>query len=137
MPRIIAIDYGAKRTGLAWTDPLRIIASALETVPTGELMKRLHHLVHTEDIDGFLLGQPARLDGSDTHMSQPVRDFHQKLLRTFPGKTVELWDEQFTSRMAGQALLEAGVSKKKRREKGILDRVSATIILQEYLASQR
>lgn len=137
MPRIIAIDYGGKRSGLAWTDPLQIIATALETVATGDLLARLKQLVAKEEVEGFLLGLPARLDGSDTHMSQPVREFRKKLEKTFPGLPVTFWDEQFTSRMAGQALIEAGVSKKKRRQKGILDRVSATLILQEYLASQR
>jgi len=133
--RIIAIDYGLKRTGLAWTDPLQIIASGLETVPTPDLLPTLKSLVEKNPVEGFLLGWPTRLDGSDTHSTEAVRKFHKQLNKTFSGQWVELWEEQFTSKMAVQAMVQSGMSKKKRREKGMVDRMSATLILQEYLES--
>lgn len=136
MSRIIAIDYGLRRTGLAWTDPLQIIASGLETVATPQLMVELKRLVAGESIEGFLLGWPTRLDGSDTNSTEAVRKFKKRLNKEFPDLSVELWDEQFTSKMAVRALVDAGVKKKKRREKGAIDRMSATLILQEYLASK-
>lgn len=135
MGRLIAIDYGKKRTGLAWTDPMRIIATGLKTVPTGELMPRLKELVAQETIDGFVLGMPYQLDGSDTDTTQPVLAFEKKLRKAFPGKEIALWDEQFTSKMAMQAMIQAGVPKMKRRNKALVDQVSATIILQDYLAN--
>ena len=136
MSRIIAIDYGNKRTGLAWTDPLQIIASGLETVPTGELLPKLQTLVSEEDVEGFVLGWPTRLDGSDTNSTESVRQFSNRLRKVFPDLYIELWDEQFTSKMAVQALVQAGVKKKKRREKGAIDRMSATLILKDYLESK-
>lgn len=136
MARVIAIDYGKKRTGLAWTDPMQLIASALETVPTDRLEARLQVLVGQEDIEGFVLGMPTRLDGTDTDSTASVRSFEVRLRKMFPGRAVELWDEQFTSKMAKAAMLEAGFSKKKRRDKSLVDQISATILLQEYLESR-
>ncbi len=136
MSRIISIDYGLKRTGLAWTDPLQIIASGLDTVHTPQLMNKLKELVAKEPVEGFVLGWPTRLDGRDTNCTGEIRNFKARLDKTFPKLYVELWDEQFTSKMAVQAMVAAGVSKKKRREKGSIDRMSATLILQEYLASK-
>lgn len=135
MSRIIAIDYGLKRTGLAWTDPLQIIASGLETVPTKDLMATLKDLIAKNPVEGILLGWPTRLDGSDTHSTEAVRKFHKQLDKTFTSLWVKLWEEQFTSKMAVQALVQSGMSKKKRRVKGMVDRMSATLILQEYLES--
>lgn len=136
MSRIISIDYGLRRTGLAWTDPLQIIASGLDTVATSQLMNELKAMVAKEPVEGFLLGWPTRLDGSDTNSTEAVRKFKARLEKTFPKLYVQLWDEQFTSKMAVQAMVAAGVSRKKRREKGSIDRMSATLILQEYLASK-
>lgn len=136
MARVIAIDYGKKRTGLAWTDPLEMIASALETVPTERLAERLKTLVAQEDVRGFVLGMPTRLDGSDTDSTPAVRGFERKLRKMFPDREVTLWDEQFTSKMAVQAMVRAGFSKKKRRDKSLVDQISATLILQEYLESR-
>ncbi|MEM0998490.1 MAG: Holliday junction resolvase RuvX [Bacteroidota bacterium] len=135
MARIIAIDYGLKRTGLAWTDPLQIIASGLETVLTKELEAKLEALVRREEVEAFVLGMPTNLDGEDTHTTQPVLKFKQRLEKLFPDREVILWDEQFTSKMAMRAMIEAGVPKKKRRNKALVDQVSATIILQDYLAN--
>lgn len=136
MPRIVAIDYGLKRTGLAWTDPLKIIATGLETVATDQLMNRLKELVANERIEAFVLGMPYQLDGSDTHTTQPVLEFEKRLRKQFPNKAVFMQDEQFTSKMAMQSMIQAGLGKKKRRNKALVDQVSATIILQEYLASK-
>lgn len=136
MPRIIAIDYGLKRCGLAWTDPDQIIASGLETVPKADLLPRLQTLCKGEAIEGFLLGFPTKSDGSDTDATQPVRDFEIKLKKAFPGKAVMRWDERYSSRRAMGELVAAGVPKKKRRNKALLDQMSATLILQEYLESQ-
>lgn len=136
MSRILAIDYGKKRTGLAWTDPLQLIATGLETVATQDLLSRLKELVAAEEIETFILGLPYRLDGTDTDMTQPVMELKKKLEKNFPAQELILWDEQFTSKMAMEAMIKAGVPKKKRRDKALVDQVSATIILQDYLASR-
>lgn len=133
MARILAIDYGRKRTGLAWTDPLQIIASPLETVSTDKLKERLKTLFQQESIESIVLGYPTRMDGSDSHVTEDVRQLEAWLQTTFPQVAIHRWDERFTSKRAQQALIEAGVKKKKRREKGILDRTAAVLMLQEYL----
>lgn len=133
MQRILAIDYGKKRTGLAWTDVNQIIATALETVDTSKLKPYLKELLEKEPIGSILLGFPTRNDGSDTHITQEVRDFEGYLKKTWPDVRVELWDERFSSKMAMQAMLDGGLSKKKRREKGQVDKIAATLMLQEFL----
>lgn len=134
MSRIICIDFGLKRTGLAWTDPLQIIATGLETVATPDLVPRLKTLFQQEAIERIVLGMPTRLDGSDTDTTQPVLDLKKRLESVFPGTLVTLWDEQFSSKKALRAMIEGGVSKKNRRDKALIDKVSATLILQDYLA---
>ncbi len=133
MPRILAIDYGKKRTGLAWTDINQIIATALDTVDTSKLKPFLKNLIEKEPIETLVLGYPTRSDGSDTHITKEVKSFSVYLRNTFPGLKIELWDERFTSKLAMQALIDGGMSKKKRRDKRELDKMSATIMLQEYL----
>jgi putative holliday junction resolvase len=133
--RIIGIDFGLKRTGLAWTDPLQIIATGLETVATDDLLPHLKRLLQKEKVEKIVLGMPTRLDGSDTDTTQPVLALKQKLEVAFPGIPVVLWDEQFSSKKAMQAMIQGGVSKKNRRDKALIDKVSATIILQDYLAA--
>lgn len=133
MPRILAIDYGKKRTGLAWTDLSQIIASALETVDTGNLKPYLKNLFEKEPIETILLGYPTRTDGTDTHITQEVKEFSEFLQKTYPSIKIVLWDERFSSKMAMQALLDGGMSKKKRRQKGQLDKMAATLMLQEYM----
>jgi putative Holliday junction resolvase len=135
MPRVIGIDHGEKRTGLAVTDPLRIIATALDTVPTNEVVGYLKRYVAKEEVDGFVVGLPCNLDGSPTDATPHVQAFIARLKRGFPGKWVETVDERFTSRMAEQTLLLSGKGRMARREKGQLDRISATIILQGWLAA--
>lgn len=135
MARIIGIDYGLKRTGLAWTDPLKIIATGLETVATDILVPHLQTLLKKEQVERIVLGYPTRLDGTDTDTTQPVLALKKKLEETFPGVPVTLWDEQFSSKKAMRAMIDGGVSKKNRRDKALIDKVSATLILQEYLSA--
>lgn len=134
MPRVIAIDFGLKRTGLAVTDPLRIIATALDTVESKELMTYLKAYTAKEKVDGFVVGLPTNLDGSATDVTANVNVFVQALRSVFPDKFVETMDERFTSRMAQQTLLESGKGRMARREKGQVDRISATIILQSWMS---
>ena len=134
MPRVIAIDHGLKRTGLAVTDPLRIIATALDTVPTAEVIDHLKKYIATEAVDGFVVGLPVNLDGTPTDATAHVQDFIVRLRKAFPTQWVETADERFTSRMAQQVLLQSGKGRMARRDKGQLDRISATIILQGWLA---
>lgn len=133
MPRVIAIDHGLKRTGLAVTDPLRIIATALDTVPTSELFTYLKAYVTREQVDGFVVGLPKNLDGRPTDATPHVQEFIGHLRKAFPEQWVETLDERFTSRMAQQTLLASGKGRMARRDKGQLDRISATILLQGWL----
>ena len=137
MPRLLAIDYGSKRTGLAVTDPLQIIATALETVRTHELLDYLKKYTAREEVEAIVVGMPTKLDSTDTHNTQPVRTFIKKLENTFPDIPVHAHDERFTSSIALKAMITGGSKKSERREKGNLDKVSATIILQSYMESQR
>ena len=133
MGRLLAIDYGLKRIGVAVTDPLRIIASPLDTVATHQIIQYLTTYCQHEPVDAFVVGFPKKLDDSDTHATQPVRAFVHQLEKKFPQQSVHLHDERFTSRMALDAMIAGGTSKKYRRQKGNIDKVSATIILQSYL----
>lgn len=137
MPRILGIDYGAKRTGLAVTDPLQIIATALETVPTHKLFDYLTEYVGREEVEAFVLGEPKNLDGSETDSTKMVYSFAKKLQELFPSKTLHLIDERYTSKMAIQTMISSGTKKKDRREKGNIDKISATIILQDFMSRKR
>lgn len=137
MARLLAIDYGAKRTGLAVTDPLQLIASALETVPSHELLKYLKRYVEQEPVEAFIVGLPKRLDGTETDNTPRVRRFVGLLQNALPNIPVVWHDERFTSVMAMQTMLANGSTKKDRREKGNLDKVSAAIILQSYMESKK
>lgn len=133
MPRILSIDYGLKRTGLAVTDPLKIIAQALTTVETPQLFKFLKEYCKTEQVELFIIGEPANLDDSDTHATPLVRKAIERLKKEFPLIPVTPVDERFTSKMASRAMIDMGMKKKQRREKGMIDQIAATIMLQEYL----
>src|SRR5690554_3303424 len=135
MKRILAIDFGMKRTGLAITDENNIIASGLTTVPTKEVMDFLIQKVKEKNVCTLVLGEPKRLDLEDSHSSQNVRLFKEALEKQFPSLSIVMIDERFTSKMAMQSLVDGGVSKKKRRQKELIDEVSATIILQSYMSS--
>ena len=135
MGRILAIDYGSKRCGLAVTDPTQTIATALETVATATLLDYLTGYTLREPVERFILGEPKRLNNTLSATTEMVHRFGQLLAARFPHIPVQLYDERFTSKMASQSLLESGQSKKTRRDKSILDQVSATILLQDYLNS--
>lgn len=133
MPRILAIDYGAKRTGIAVTDPLKIIASALETVPTDKVIEFLKKYTQTEVVEAFVVGMPVNLDGSDTDGTIYVKKFIDELKSVFPEIPIHLQDERFTSKMAVSAMIAGGMKKKDRQIKGNIDKISATIILQSFM----
>ncbi len=133
MGRIVGIDYGAKRVGIAVTDPLKIIATALTTVETKKTIEFLKAYVLAEPVEKFLIGYPTDLRGNPTHATPYVEKFIIELNKHFPNIPVEKWDETYTSKMAMQTLVASGVKKKQRRDKKLLDQISATIFLQEYL----
>jgi len=135
MGRILAIDYGKKRTGLAVTDPLRIIATALETVSTSELLLYLKAYAQKESVDEFVIGMPKTLRNEDSGTAPFVRKFIEELKSNFPNKPVHEVDERFTSSMAQRAMIEGGMKKKDRQVKGNVDKISATLILQSFLGS--
>ena len=133
MGRIVALDFGLKRTGIAMTDELRLIASPLTTVDSAELMVFLKDLVLKNKIETIVLGEPKRLNNEDTHITQNVYLLKEALEKEFPVQKIELVDERFTSKMAMQSMIDGGLKKKQRQEKGALDSISATIILQSYM----
>lgn len=133
MPRILAIDYGAKRTGLAVSDPLKIIASALETVPSETLIEYLKKYTQSEEVEAFVVGMPKNLDGSDTHGTSYVNRLLEELKAHFPNIPVHLQDERFTSKIAVQTMIAGGMKKKDRQVKGNIDKISAVIILQGFM----
>lgn len=129
----MAIDYGKKRTGIAVTDPLRIIATPLETIDSQLLINYLRTYLLRETVDDFVVGMPKTLLNDDSEMAPLVRKLVEELRIVFPDKNVHLIDERFTSSMARQALIDGGMKKKDRRVKGNVDKVSATLILQTFL----
>jgi len=131
--RIVAIDYGKKRCGLAVTDPLKIIATHLEAVPTDSLLNYLKVYCQKEDVEGFVLGKPLTLKNELNEIAKEIDFFTVKLKECFPEKYIEDIDERFTSKMAFQSIIDSGVGKKKRQDKSNIDMVSAVIILQNYL----
>lgn len=135
MPRILAIDYGLKRTGLAVTDPLKIIATALTTVESPKLIQFLKDYFQKEEVELIVIGEPKNWDESDTHATPLVKKLVEKLKKEFPKMPLKLVDERYTSKMASNAILEMGIKKKDRRDKSLVDKVAATIILQEYMRS--
>ncbi|HSC37252.1 MAG TPA: Holliday junction resolvase RuvX [Chitinophagaceae bacterium] len=137
MPRILAIDYGLKRTGLAVTDPLQIIASALTTIETPQLFKFLKDYVAREAVELIIIGEPKNLDDSDTHATPLVKKAVERLKKEFPAIPVKTVDERYTSKMATRAMIDMGMKKKQRQEKGMKDQIAATIMLQEYMGSSQ
>jgi putative Holliday junction resolvase len=131
--RILAIDYGLKRTGIATTDPLQIIASGLDTVASEELLDFLDRYLSEEAVETIVLGEPLHADGAPAHLHHLVLELKTKLEKLFPEVNVVLQDERFSSREAKEVILRSGAKKKKRRDKGLVDKVSAAIILQDYL----
>lgn len=135
MGRILAIDYGRKRVGLAVTDPLRITANGLDTVPTHKLFEYLAAYLQKEQVDLFVVGEPKQMNHTDSESMSYIRPFVQKLRNTFPDREVVLVDERFTSVLAQRTMREAGLKKSDRQDKALVDKVAATIILQTYLES--
>ncbi len=133
MAKVIALDIGGKRTGIAETDPMQMIASPRDTVLTVDLLEYLKAMLREEAFETIVLGEPLGLDGGDSDNSQRVRDWKEKLAKEFPTIKIVLQDERFSSKLAQKALVQSGMKKSKRREKGSLDKVSAAIILQDYL----
>jgi putative holliday junction resolvase len=134
MPRILAIDYGLKRTGIAVTDPLQIIASALTTVDSARIFKFLDDYLNKEKVELILIGDPRNLDDSATSLTADVQRIIGILQKRYPAIPVKTVDERYSSLMASRALVEMGMKKGKRRVKGAVDQVAAAMMLQEYLA---
>lgn len=135
MSRIICIDYGGKRTGLAVTDPLQIIATSLTTIETKELIPFLKQYFLQEPVELILIGEPLNLDDTATHATPLVKAAIIRLKKEFPQIPIQTVDERYTSKLASRAMVEMGMKKKDRRVKGNIDRIAATIMLQEYLQS--
>lgn len=133
MARILSIDYGKKRTGIAVTDPLQIIAGGLATVATCELMSFLQNYVARESVERIVVGEPKQLNGEPSENLHRVKQFVAKLRKTLPDIPVEFYDERFTSVLAHKTMIDSGISKKARQNKALVDEISATIILQDYL----
>jgi putative holliday junction resolvase len=133
MGRILGIDYGTKRIGLAITDPLQIFASPLKTVRNHEFDDFLNEFLKTEFVDEFVIGYPVTLNNKASESVKYINQFIKKLEKSYPGKQVHLADERFTSGMALKAMIEGGVGKKKRQDKAMVDKISASIILQSFL----
>jgi len=133
MPRIMAIDYGLKRTGIAVTDPLQIIASGLTTVESPKLIAFLKDYFKKEAVELVLVGEPKNWDDSDTHATPLVRELLARLQKEFPAMPLLTVDERYTSKMASRAMIDMGLKKKQRQNKALVDEIAATIMLQEYL----
>ncbi len=135
MGRILAIDYGTKRTGLAVTDEMQIIASGLTTVDTKELIVFLKNYITSENVEKFVVGLPKQMNNTASESEVYIQKFLQKLTKSIPDIPVERVDERFTSKMAFQTMIDSGLKKKQRQNKALIDEISATLILQSYLAS--
>lgn len=133
MGRILAIDFGLKRTGIAVTDPLKIIASALTTVPTSEVFDFLSRYCSTEEVEKFIVGLPLYPDGNPAQIAPQVDIFAEKLKKLFPDKPVLRQDERYTSNEAKRIILASGIKKQKRRDKTLVDKIAAALILEQYM----
>lgn len=135
--RILAIDYGKKRTGLAVTDPLQLIAGGLATVSTSELFDFLRSYMEREKVERIVIGEPRQPNGEPSENLARVRQFVNQWRKAVPDVPIEFYDERFTSVLAHRAMLDAGLKKKARQDKALVDEISATIILQNYMESRR
>ena len=133
MNRILAIDYGKKRTGIAVTDPMQIIASGLTTVNTYELHAFIENYLKTEKVETIVIGEPKQMDYTDSELGGVISAFAKALQEKYPNILIERVDERFTSKMAFQTMIDSGLSKSKRRNKALVDEIAATIILQTYM----
>ena len=137
MARILSIDYGKKRTGLAVTDPLQLIAGGLATVSTSELFDYLKTYVEREEVECIVIGEPRQPNGQPSENLQRVQQFVNRWRKAMPQIPIEFYDERFTSVLAHQAMLDGGLKKKARQDKALVDEISATIILQDYMRSRK
>ena len=137
MARVLSIDYGKKRTGLAVSDPLQIIAGGLATVETSRLFDFLKQYVATEPVECIVIGEPRQPNGQPSENLQRVQQFVNRWRKAVPQIPIEYYDERFTSVLAHQAMLDAGLKKKARQDKALVDEISATIILEDYLRSKK
>lgn len=135
MGRILGIDYGRKRTGVAVTDPLKIIANGLETVPTHTLMQYIKEYVAREDVELIVIGLPRQMNGEPSESMRYITPFVNRLKKELPQMPVTMYDERFTSTIAHRAMIDGGMKKSDRRDKGRVDAIAATIILTDYLQS--
>lgn len=133
MSKYLGIDYGTKRVGLALTDDLKIVASPLETIDTAKIIDHLKKLIVKENVELIVLGEPKYLDGNISETTKKVYKFQEELKKTFPTLPIHLEDEMFTSKMASDTLISAGIKKSKRKDKSLLDKVSAALILKSYM----
>ncbi|MEP6929268.1 MAG: Holliday junction resolvase RuvX [Flavobacterium sp.] len=137
MPRILSIDYGQKRTGIAVTDEMQIIASGLTTIPTSTLIDFLKDYFIKEKVEAVLIGEPKQMNGLPSESAPIIKGFVTHFSNIFPDMKVVRVDERFTSKIAFQTMIDSGLSKKQRQNKGLIDEISATIMLQDYLSSKR
>ncbi len=137
MSRILAIDLGVKRTGIAGTDELQIIASGLTTVPTDELLSFLENYFNEEDVALVVVGEPKRMNNENSAVESSILEFIKKFESQFSNIPLQRIDERFTSKMAFQTMIDGGLKRKQRKDKGLIDKISATIILQSYLYYQK
>ncbi len=135
MGRIMGIDYGRKRTGVAVTDPLKIVAGNLATVPTHTLMQFIKDYIEREQVERIVIGQPMQLNGQPSESMRYIEPFVKRLRRELPDMPVVMYDERFTSTIAHQAMIDGGMKKSDRRDKSRVDAIAATIILNDYLQS--
>lgn len=135
MGRILAIDYGRKRAGIAVTDELQLIATGLTTVPSHSLISFLKDYLNKESVDTIIVGEPRDMMNQPSEASRYIEPFVKKLRLTFPSMEIKRFDERFTSKMAHQAMIDGGLKKKKRQDKALVDTLSATLILQSYMES--
>ena len=136
MSRILAIDYGQKRTGIAVTDTLQMIANGLATIETKELERFIVDYVAEEDVSVIVVGKPTQMNGENSENMKRIEPFFNRLKKLFPDKEITYYDERFTSVLAHQAMLQSGIGKKARQDKELVDKISATIILEDYLQSR-
>ncbi|MBO7608695.1 MAG: Holliday junction resolvase RuvX [Muribaculaceae bacterium] len=137
MARILGIDYGRKRTGLAVTDPLQIVASALDTIPSHTLVDYITQYVAREDVELIVVGQPTQLNGEPSESMRYITPFVNRLKKVLPNIPIVMYDERFTSSIAHQAMIDGGMKRSDRRDKARVDSIAATIILNDYLSSRK
>lgn len=137
MSRLLSIDYGKKRTGIAVSDPLQIIANGLTTVETSKLFEFLEDYLKKEEVESIIVGLPKQMNGQPSENMKRIEPFVNRLKKLYPKTNIEYFDERFTSKLAHQAMIDGGLKKQDRRNKELVDEISATIILQGYMESRR